>query len=299
MALVTGSCFGQPVYVEALDVQPLSYGLFSIADFPNAGDAHWQMGVEWEPDPCGPASIYTCPTCAQLAGGTSPNKTITNGVGLANAFPFTVYGTFRCSPVGNVDRAFERAASVLRNGAERAVELELATGAHVGSQALVDAATVNITPTVGVPVTIPQGIALLEQYIGANSPGQGVILGARREILLANSDGPVLTPSGAELHTLLDTPVAALGGFDALTGPNGLAAPAGQAWLFALGSRPRVWRSEVFNAQDREHALNKLNNDLTVVAEQNYAVGFDCFAAGVLVYNGTSANASLGLPVEV
>src|ERR1700755_203842 len=99
MALVTGSCYGQPVYVEAPAVTPLRFGLFSVSNMITAGDPHWQQGVEWEQEPgCGPASVYACPTCAQNNGGTAPAKTYVAGIVVQNALPFTVYHSFKCSP---------------------------------------------------------------------------------------------------------------------------------------------------------------------------------------------------------
>lgn len=285
MALASGACLGQPLYVPAQDVRPLPYGLFSVSDMHEMSDGHWGQGVEWEPQPCGPASVWGCPTCAQNNAGNAANKTPTTGVALRQGFPFTVYGSFQCSPIGNWDRAFERAQEMLTNGEERAVEGELGFGSHIASPALASASSVDATPTPGTPVTVTQGIAILEQYIGANSPGEGVILGSRREITIAMANR-LVRPNDAhtQLITKLDTPVAAFGGYDFRTGPNGVAAGAGNAWIFALGSAPRVWRGPIFmNPDVREHALRTTNNNLIVLAERNYIVGFDCFAAGVLV----------------
>lgn len=299
MALVTGACYGQPRYVVAEQVEPLQYGLFSISRFPEVGDPHWQQGVEWEPAVCGPASIYACPTCDQNNNGTAPLKTYEDGPGSDFAAPFTIYGSFICSPVGNWDRAEMRARQLLENGGERAVELAIANGASHASKALQDASSVDITPTPGTPVTVAQGLALLEAYIGTHGAGQGAIIANRREVLLANEHGKLLNAEGGELRTYLGTPVAAVAGWDGLTGPNNTAAGSGEAWLFALGSRPRIYRSEVFmTPPNRENGLNTSNNNLAILAEQTYVVGWDCFTAGVLVYNGTDADASEGLPVE-
>lgn len=285
MALATNACLGQPLYVPAEDVLPLPYGLFSVSVVHDEAHGHWEQGTEWEPQPCGPASIWGCPTCAQNNALNAPNKVPTSGVALRQAFPYVVYGSFQCSPIGNWDRGFDRAREMLANGAERAVEGEFALATVSHSPSLTDAAAIDITPTPGTPVTNLQGVALLEQYIGANAPGQGVILGARRDVTIAISNH-LVCPNDAhtELYTKLATPVAALGGFNGRTGPNGVAAGSGQAWLFALGSRPIVRRSPVSTNPDvREQALRTTNNNFIVLAEQTYSVGFDCFAVGVLV----------------
>lgn len=282
MALNTNACYGQPKYVEAVANEPLKYGIFSVSEIAT-GDGHWQQGVEWEPGLCGPASTYDCPTCAQNDGGTAPAKTYNDeGVPLEDASPFTVYASFKCSPIGNWSRAEERALQALYTGEERAVETILAAGAHTGARALYGASTTDITPTPGTPVTVQQGIALLEQYIGENGKGQGVIVGSRRDITLAATEHLVeCTETG--LYTPLRTPIAALAGIDGKTGPNNDAPEANEAWLWALGSRPRIWRSEAWTTSDREHSLDIQTNDLEILAERNYLIGWDCFTVGVLV----------------
>lgn len=284
MALVTGSCYGQAVYVEALPSEKLPYGLFSIASLTEAGSGKWQQGVEWEPEVCGPAGVTTCPSCAQNNNPlTSPSKTYVDGPGSDFAAPFTVYGSFACSPIGNWDRAEDRARELLGNGEERAVELAIANGASHSSKALQDATSIDITPVAGTPVSVAQGLALLESYIGAEGKGVGAIIGNRREILLANANGKIIEANDGELRTFLGTPVAAVSGYNGRTGPNNDAAGAGQAWLFGLGSKPRIWRSDVFLTSFREESLDTRENNLNILAERTYVVGWDCFTVAVLV----------------
>lgn len=284
MALVTGACYGQPVYVGPAPTKPLPYGLFSVSEMHDAGPGHWQQGVEWEPVVCGPAALYPCPTCVQNATVTSPAKAYVGPAASDFAAPFTVYGSFHCSPIGNWDRAEERARELLSYGEERAVEQAIADGTVHNSKALQDATTVDITPVPGTPVTLAQGLAILEAYIGAHGAGQGVILGNRREILLSNADGGLIyVEENVPLATLLGTPVAAVSGYAGRVGPNNVAAGAGNAWLFALGSAPRIWRSDVFLTSGREASLKTATNDLQVLAERTYVVGWDCFTAGILV----------------
>lgn len=285
MALAANACLGQPLYVPAEDVKPLPYGLFSVSTVRDSADPHWIQGTEWEPQPCGPASVWGCPTCTQNNAQSAPNKTPVSGVATRQAFPFVVYGSFQCSPIGNWDRGFDRARSMLDNGAERAVEGQFGVSAVSHSATLTDAAAINITPTPGTPVTVTQGLALLESYIGSNASGQGVILANRREVTLAAANH-LIHPNDAhtQLVTKLDTPVAALGGFDGRTGPTSIAPVAGMSWMFAVGSVPVIYRSPVtMNPTTREAALRTTNNNFIVLAEQTYSVGFDCFAVGVLV----------------
>jgi hypothetical protein len=255
-----------------------------VSDILTPSDPHWQTGVQWEQEPgCTQASVYACPTCAENNGNTAQAKTPTSGIPTVLALPFTVYRGFKCSPIGTWNEGMDRAKRGLENGEERAVENEIALGTHSVSNALVRATTTDITPTPGTAVSLVQGIALLEQYMATNSHGQGVIMMTRRDVTLANANSPLIRPDGSVLRTTLDTPVAALGGFNGRTGPNGVAAVGSNAWIFVTG-RPIIRRSEIFMTPvDREDALSRLNNDFVVLAERTYSVNWDCITAGVLV----------------
>jgi hypothetical protein len=209
MSFVSGTCLGQPIYVEAQDVIPHPFGLFSVAVPADSSDPHWQMGVEFEPYPGTAAALpYACPTCSQTASNTAPAKTYTAGVASDSlaAAPVTVYSSFACSPIGNWDRATDRALRALQNGAERAVEAELAAGTHSVSRSLTSAATVDVTPVPGTPVTSTQGLALLEAYVRANSPSQGVILGNARDVVLSDTNNSLITVSAANPSQLQTFP---------------------------------------------------------------------------------------------
>lgn len=278
-------CYGGAIVVEAPAVpQPVKFGLFSVSEFVTGGAPHWQQGVIWEPYACGPATAYACPTCGENVSGTAPVKTYTSGVGEVQIAPFTVYGSFSCSPIGHWEDAEKRALQNLLSGEERAVEAQIADGSLHSSMNLQAPEAVNITPTPGTPVSIPQGIALLESYGALNGNGEFVIMMNRRDALLANATGTLVKPadSGTMLRTILNTPVAALSGFNGRTGPNGVAALAGMSWLFATG-KPYIYRTEPFITSERGASLDTSRNDLQILAERTYAVGWDCFTIGVLV----------------
>lgn len=285
MALSTLNCYGQPVYVEAPDVRPLPYGLFSVAEIVEDNSAHWQQGVEWESaSGCTMGLRYACPTCNQNNGGTAPAKTYTNGTTLVAAAPFTVYGSFRCSPIGNWDRGMERAARALQDGEERAVEAEIAVGGFHSGNSFVAAAAVDVTPVPGTAISITAGVALLEQYLGVNNHGQGVLHMSRREATFAASSRLLREDTGGPmLLTKLGTPVAAGGGYLGVTGPNATAAVAPAHWIYATGV-PYIRRTSVFmTPPNRANALDQRNNNFAILAERTYAVNWDCVTAAVLV----------------
>lgn len=294
MALATGACYGQPVYIPAPEILPSPFGIFSVSDMQTLGDAadpHWQQGVEWESEPgYGQTGVYACPTCVQNNGGTAPAKAYVTGVPLVQGFPFTVYASFKCSPIGRWEDGFDRARRGLLNGEERAVEGEIALGTKHNGNSLTAATTVDVTPTAGTPVTPVQGLAILEQYIRANAAGQGTILITARDLTLIDTMAILISeedddePNNRMLLTRLETPVAALGGFDGRTGPNGTAAGAGKSWMFALGGRPKILRSDIFTMpEDKYHALSQRTNDFAVLAERTYVMNWDYFTAAVLI----------------
>lgn len=280
-------CFSAGLrYVAAPVPSSLPFGLFSVATMvPSDQDPHWQAGVQWESVACGPSGIYSDCSCNFPA----TTKTYVAGTPLVVATPFTVYGSFSCSPIGRQDDAFDRARAHLYAGEERAVELAIATQTTHTSQALNSTTTVDITPVIAAvhtPVTVSQGVAMLESYIGAHASGQGVILANRREVTLMGRDHVLLDPkpSDSVLYTKLLTPIGAMGGFDGKTGPSATAAAVGNAWLFALGGRPIVRRSDVLMVTGQlEDSLNRSNNNLNILAERTYVVGWDCFTAAIEV----------------
>lgn len=278
MPLVPGT-YAQLKYVEPPPPVRLPFGLFSVATILDVNDAHENSGVEWQPSECGPATIYNNPACGNIA----PEKTYDATVSLSQAFPFTVYGSFKCSPIGHWDDGYDRAREHLRTGAERAVELAAYSGTHQAQ--VLTATTDDLTPTPGTAVTIERAVAILEQYIGANNNGLGVLWMTRREATLAAHRRVLVDPRSdvQQLRTYLNTPVIAASGFDGKATVDGQTPGAESAWIFATGL-PIIRRGAVFmTSPDRENALNTTNNDFEVLAEQTYSIGWDCLTAAVLV----------------
>jgi hypothetical protein len=88
---------------------------------------------------------------------------------------------------------------------------------------------------------------------------------------------------GTPLRTHLGTPVAAGGGYVVNTGPDGAPAPPGTAWLYGTGP-VSIRRGEVFiNPDSIGQALNRTTNEIEILAEREYVVGFDCLLAAVLI----------------
>lgn len=259
---------------------PHPFGLLSVAVPRDPADPHWQNGVEFEPYRCDAAELYALPTCEQYASDSSPAKDYAEGVPLADAFPFAVYGSFKCSPVGNWDRAEDRARHHLHTGRERAIETAIETGAAGASPALNGASTTDVTPTPGTAVGIVSGVGLLESWIAANTTG-GVIHLSPLLATLALAEH-LLVEDGAVLRTKLRTPVIVGAGYTGTHGPNNDSPDPGDYWAFASGI-PQVWISDELVVAPRAEALDTATNDLEILVEQTVLVGWACGAAGVLV----------------
>ena len=278
------------VFVPTAPAIKLPFGIESVASEIIEGEGRWETGIVFQQPICGPAELYS--SCFSIDPDESPAESPTDG---AKAFidgipsirngAFGIYSGSVCTPVGGFwNEAMARSRDGLINGRERALESEIAFGTTATGQFLTSADTVDITPTPGTPVTVEQGIALLEQWVGENSSGRGVVLGARRDILLGVASYAVVQPTYDQktLFTGLATPVAALAGFDGLTGPAGEAAGAGEAWLFALGSQPRIWRGSIFDIP-REQSVDLGFNNQFALTEQMTAYAWQCGQAAVLI----------------
>lgn len=268
-------------------VEPYKYGLFSVAQMPAAeSDPHWQCGVTYEPFSCDKSSAVGdyCPTPPALVPGP---KTVPEGVDQVNGLPFTVYDGFNCSIVGRSEAdIMERARQALALGERRAVEEAYWTGAVGNRPRLADPSAVVLNavpaPTAADALTPVAGIAALENYLASNYGGTGIIHGPRGvSALLARYH--LAFAEGTVLRTLVGTPVALGGGYTVNTGPDGVEAPPGTAWLYATGNVV-IRRSEVWvNPDSVAQALNRTSNNVTLLAERTYVVTHECLLAAVLI----------------
>lgn len=299
-----------PAITDGPERGPLPGGLFSAATVRTNDAPYWQGGgARWVAQQCDPVSgvgepcedgqaeppvidsvdpnsgpveggteITVTGSGFLAADGTGPEKTPVPGSGLADATPFTLYGSTLCSPVGNTaDDAEGRALAHLLTREEAAAEHEAWTGDLGSLPSLDDDPTVLAGGAAVDPVV---ALALLEQHIADEYGSVGVIHMTRAAALLAS--GRMIERSG-RLTTRLGTPVAAGAGYPG-TGPDGAEVSDGQVWAYASPA-VLVLRSETFT----NSALDRSTNDLLALAERTYAIGWDpCPVGAVLI--------DLGLP---
>lgn len=272
-----------PLYVPAPAIEPYKYGLFSVAQLPaEETDPHWQCGVEYEPFSCDKSQAVGdyCETPAPAP------KVVAEGVDLVNGTPFTIFDGFNCKVVGRSEAdIMERARQALALGERRAVEEAYWTGSQGNRPRLADPSAVVLNavpaPAVADALAPVAGLAALENYLGGNYGGTGIIHGARGTSALFARES-LAYPDGTVLRTIVGTPLAFGGGYTN-TGPDGTPAPPGTAWLYATGNVV-IRRSEVWvNPDSVAQALNRVNNRVTLLAERTYVVTHECLLAAVLI----------------
>jgi hypothetical protein len=287
---------GAQVLVDPIPRTPLPYGLLSVAQSPVDSDDHrWRGGIRFETDTCGPASITT-DSCAATGTG---NKTPTDTWITKMAMPFTVYTLPVCATVGNYDNYEARVVGALTAGEARAVEREFWTGEHGTLPHLASSDGVTgtgfdstvieqqaATIITGAPVSVTDGIALIEQALATCYGNEGVIhipaavLPHMMARGLARVDGARLRSPGGHL-------IAVGSGYPG-TAPDGSGPTASTVTIYGTGA-VTLRRSSVEVTSTPAQAVDRQKNDMILVAERTYAIAWDCclFAQSVFTIGGT------------
>lgn len=272
---------GASSVVEGAPRERLPHGLFSVISLRPEGDGRWQNDVSWESLTCGPVSGVGNPDCTPGDSvATGLPKNLVGDVPIGEASRFSVYGTFKCSPVG---RALEASQDLARQHLiareEARVELAFWTGDLDNTPNLQDSAT-DIAGAAHDPV---RAIGELESYLGSNYGSLGVIHMTLEAALVAYAAN-ALEVRGGQLQTALGTPVVAGAGYPG-TSPAGAAPAAGTSWVMAS---PAVfgYRSDIFYPSNRQgDLLDREVNDLYALAERAYLLGFDDCGVGAVRMN--------------
>lgn len=283
---------------------PLRFGLLSAAQIVDDADVHWEQGVKFQPDVCGPdRSISSFCIAGGPATGT-PSKTPTaTGAGSSAAEPYTVYAYTDCSPVGwgdGLEDMVARATRHLDAGEGRAVEKVFWTGTPDGGPVvhphLAHNADVFATPegphtlqlqsaaTVvggGTPVDPLLALAVLEGALGECYGGEGVIHIPRRAGALLAEKG-VIEAQGPQMRTKLGT-IVAMHAFGSRMGPDHTTPAAGIGWFYGTGA-VQIRRSKV-KPQGLRPAdfVGRTDNSTVYVVERTYVHDWDCCHLAVQV----------------
>ncbi|MEU9576302.1 cupin [Streptomyces chilikensis] len=256
--------------VEALPGTPLPHGIlsgcFDVQEIPDSR-LHELLGIEWLSLGCCPTQVWHDP-CATDPPGAPVEKTFCRPT-VERADPIHVYAGAECSTIGwSYAEARREALLSLELGQQRAIEEGFWRDTLAPN-------AVDLTPAEG-PVPLVQGVAALEGALAETYGGRGVLhVPAGAAALLGCCQ--VAHREGDCLETLAGNQVTISAGASALnTGPDGLPAEPGSAWL-AITGPVQVRLGPIGVVPDRAGAsVDYRFNDLRVLVERSALVRMTC-----------------------
>lgn len=265
----------RPYYIDPPPPPVRSPGLFDVGlgpmPFPVAGAVGG--GVTYIPDSCGDVFLWDM-QCPPVSGA----KTFLGLAPAVSGDPFTVYTSYTCSIVGfDYAEASRRVRTRHQLQAQTGVERRFWSGGPAPGAFLTGLLRGATTLTAAsCPIL---AVAELEQALADNGVDGGIIH-ARPFMMPYFANLHLLEKSGRGWMTPLGTQIVFGQGYDG-TGPAGQAVTATTEWMYATGRVPIWVDSEVFVPP--VDVLNRVDNTLSLVAEQVYAVGVECGAWAVQV----------------
>ncbi|MEZ7005835.1 cupin [Streptomyces sp. AD55] len=269
--------------VAAIPGRPLPHGILGgCTEVIDVTDPHDLLGVEWMALGCCPVrDTDWCPP-DESPGAEPPPGSHPPGVkefcdpSHEDAEPVTIYAGVRCSTIGwSYQEATEHVRAALELGEQQAVE------SAFWRYTLAPRA-IDLTPDDG-PLSVAQGVAALEGCLAESYGGIGTLhVPAGAAALLGCCQ--VIRPDGDTLSTLAGNCVIVGAGYSAAnSGPDGLPAPPGTAWLYISGP-VTVRRGPMDVIPDRAGAsIDRRVNDRRVLAERTYVPATTCTVCAVLV----------------
>lgn len=274
MAVVTAA-----MYIQDPNPGTLRYGLFTVARGPLELTRHGRDGgFSWQSLDCGTASGYeiNClPELAEKEPGLPPD--------LVSATPFAVYTRLLCAPVGaTVEELRTMVSRRLALTEQTAVEQIFSAEASGQAPGLANnAAAVDVGPA----IDAVEAIAQLEDAYYAVGGSAGTIHVPHEfapflmsSHLIEFRNGIWYTAAGS---------LVSIGQYLGY-GPNGVPPAGGSTWLYITGP-VTVWRSSQAFISPIEGALDRTTNQVDMLAEREYVVGFSCgpFATQVALSEGS------------
>lgn len=253
------------------------YGLFQAATLKAEWNDSWGAGgIVFEDEFCGLARGYDVECTDDLDAKTFDQQTQVPGT------PFVVYAGIVCGSVGHTESEFQqKVLNRLQAGEQGAVESVFSRQLNGQSRGLANA-TPNATAVVPAGTTVADQVGALEEALYSTYGLRGVLhvpfqYGERMQAnRLLVADGNPL--NGGVWRTAVGTAVS-IGNYDGYT-PAGVAPAAGHTTIYITG-QTFVWRNPDIMVSDLAGSLNRTTNQVTMLAEREYIVTYECTAFAV------------------
>ena len=248
------------VFTPAVVVEPPGprgprYGLYSAASGPAPLPPHGIAGgLVYEPVTCGSSEVVHV-ACA----GTERDMTYDANDDLVSATPFVVRATLQCGMAGKTPEQVDaKVRNRLMNGEQGSVERE------IGSILAASAVSLSVMDT-----SIKDVVAELETYLYYTME-YGNVGCLHMPIRMASyaGDDELIVKDGNVYRTRLGT-VVAFGAY-----PD-------DGTIYITG-QVNLWRSDDIVTTPMDRASDRLMNQYKVMAERDFAAGYDCIAASAV-----------------
>lgn len=264
---------------NAPPVQPVRFGLLSVATVVDSPDPHALNGIRFKSLACA-ANLAefeaVCPPSANPVKLSTDDDRVT----IETDGAFELYVNLSCRTT-TLQEMFNEAREIYNLGESRALE------AKVWEEILAVPTSVILNTVAGPAgaLSLTAGISALESYMADCYPGRPTFHSDRGTVPYANADWQ-LQRTGSQLETMLGSSWAAYSG-SPNTGPDGTVAPAGHAWLYA-SSQVTIYRWPLEVRPDGVgYVLKTGTNEPQVIAERSYLAFTECCTAAVLVCLGS------------
>lgn len=245
---------------------PRRFGLFSQAEIrtaqigANGVDEHWRLGVQWQTQNCSTVKVTTSDCLTNGETTETGNEKDPDAYCAVREFaPFTVFA-FNDDDLPGHSLAEHEANAIARlvNDEQRAAE------EHVWAEILAEAgAPVDLTAQ-----TAKQGLGALE---AAWADLHGIQPTVHLNVNAATVLGDCLYREGARYFTYAGSPVIIGGGYYQSTSDEA---------IIAITGPVVIYRSEI-NTQ--ANAVARATNQVSIIAERDYVVGWDCDALAATI----------------
>lgn len=261
--------------VVAPTIEPYPFSAVSAYNVIDDTDDHERNGIVYKSPACQSDLNEFVDDCVS-ANVAPKTATDANRNAQIQGCPFHLYAKTSCKTT-TLEAMYDEANVIFDLGENRGIE------AAVWKNVLVPSAPTVINTVPGLPgaLSIIAGVAALESAMACCYPGvptfhtdRGMAIFAGNVFLLDRVGNQLETPLGSKW---------AFYGCAPNTGPDGLPAPAGTAWIYATSQLTLRRFPKMVSPPDHDQILLYPTNEPSVLVERTYVPSIECCAYAVLV----------------